>query len=328
MVPLFEKCSKIINESKSFVFTTHVNPDGDGIGSEVALASYLRKRGKQVSIINPSETPSNYAFLDPENEILYFNPSLHAVRIRDADAIFILDANQLSRLRSMEPYVKEGRAVKICIDHHLDKDELADLYLIDESATATGEIVFRLLQYLDADEIDKEIARALYTAIMTDTGSFRFPKTDPEIHRITAQLIHAGADPSEVFQEVYEKGNVNALHLLGKGLSNLRTAHDGRVAYMVITQQMFQETATKEYQTDNFTDYTMRIAGVQIGLLFNELADGVKISFRSKGRIPVNELAKEFGGNGHLNAAGARLVGKRLDEVVGAVLERSLAYVS
>jgi phosphoesterase RecJ-like protein len=327
MEPLFEKCKRIIDEKKSFVVTTHVNPDGDGIGSEVALASYLKKRGKHVSIINHSETPPNYTFLDPKNEILHFDSSLHSETVRHADVIFILDANQLSRLRSMEPYVKESKAVKICIDHHLDKDDFADLYLIDEPATATGEILYHLLKYLDADAIDKEIAQALYAAIMTDTGSFRFPKTDPEIHQIAADLIRAGADPAVVFQEVYEMGSANTLQLLGRSLASLKTTHDGRVAYMVITRQMFEETATEEYQTDNFVDYTMRIGGVQIGLLFNELPDGVKISFRSKGEIPVNELAKEFGGNGHLNAAGARLFGKKIDETVCAVLERSAAYL-
>jgi phosphoesterase RecJ-like protein len=327
MDPLFEECKRIIDEKKSFVVTTHVNPDGDGIGSEIALASYLKKCGKQVSIINHSETPLNYTFLDPENEILHFNPSLHSETVRHADVIFILDANQLSRLRSMEPYVEESKAVKICIDHHLDKDDFADLYLIDEPATATGEILYHLLKYLDAKAIDKEVAQALYTAIMTDTGSFRFPKTDPDIHQITADLIRAGADPPEVFQEVYEMGSANTLQLLGRGLASLKTTHDGRVAYMVITRQMFEETAAKENQTDNFVDYTMRIGGVQIGLLFNELPDGVKISFRSKGEIPVNKLAKDFGGNGHLNAAGARLFGKKIDETVCAVLERSVAYV-
>lgn len=327
MTSLFEKCKNIIDENKCFVITSHVNPDGDGIGSEVALALFLKKRGKQVSVINHSETPPNYTFLDPKQEILHFNRNVHAEKVRDADVIFIVDTNQLSRLRTMETYVLDSKAVKICVDHHLDRDDNADLYLIDESATATGEILYHLIQYLDGDKIDKEIARALYTAIMTDTGSFRFPKTDPEIHQIAAHLIRSGADPPEVFQEVYEKGNLNALRLLGKALSNLKTTHNGRVAYMVITRQMFAETATKESETDNFIDHTMRIGGVQIGLLFNELPDGVKISFRSKGKIPVNTLAKEFGGNGHLNAAGARLFGKQLDDTIRVVLERSLEYV-
>jgi phosphoesterase RecJ-like protein len=328
MTSLFEKCKNIIDENEHFVITSHVNPDGDSIGSEVALALFLKKRGKQVSIINHSETPPNYTFLDPKNEILHFNPNFHAENVRNADAIFIVDTNQLSRLRSMEPHVRESKAVRICIDHHLDKDDIADLYLIDEAATATGEILYHLMQYLDGGNVDTDIARALYTAIMTDTGSFRFPKTDSEVHQIAAHLIRSGADPPEIFQEVYEKANLNAVQLLGKALSTLKTAHDGRVAYMVITQKMFAETATKEYQTDNFVDYTMRIGGVQIGLLFNELPDGVKISLRSKGDTPVNKLAKEFGGNGHLNAAGARLFGKKLDDTIHAVLERSHVYLT
>ncbi|MEK6572153.1 MAG: bifunctional oligoribonuclease/PAP phosphatase NrnA [Bacteroidota bacterium] len=327
MTSLFEKCKSIINEKKTFVLTTHVNPDGDGIGSEVALARYLRKCDKEVTIINHSATPPNYQFLDPKNEIIHFSPTLHSGKIRKGEVIFIVDTNHLTRLRSLEPYVRESTAIKICIDHHLDKDDTADLYLIDEPATATGEIIYHLIQYLDGDKIDTEIARALYTAIMTDTGSFRFPKTDPEIHQIAALLIQRGADPPEIFQEVYEKGTVNALQLLGKALANLKTVHDGRVAYMIMTREMFRETGTSEYQTENFIDYTMRIGGVQIGLLFNELPDGVKISLRSKGQIPINELAKDFGGNGHLNAAGARLFNQKLDGTVQAVLERSLAYL-
>lgn len=327
MTPQFEECKKIIEAKRVFILTTHVNPDGDGIGSEVALAAYLRKRGKEVSIINHSPTPPNYQFLDPKNEIIRFDPSLHSDKVQKAEVIFIVDTNHISRLRTLEPYARESKAVKICIDHHLDKDDTADLYLIDELATATGEILYNLFEYLDGEKFEPEIARALYTAIMTDTGSFRFPKTDPEIHQIAAHLIRCGADPPEIFQEVYERGPINTLQLLGRALASLKTVHDGRVAYMVVTLQMFEETVTSEYQTDNFIDYTMRVGGVQIGLLFNELPDGVKISFRSKGQIPVNELAKDFGGNGHLNAAGARLYGKKLDGTIQAVLERALTYL-
>jgi phosphoesterase RecJ-like protein len=327
MKALFEKCKAIIEEGRTFVITTHVNPDGDGLGSEIALARFLLKLGKDVSIINHSTTPPNYRFLDPENEIIHFDPSLHAQKILQADVIFLMDTNHLSRLRSLEPHVRQSKAVKVCIDHHLDRDGGIDLYLIDEPATATGEIVFHFIEYMDKGSVDAPTARALYTAIMTDTGSFRFPKTDPEIHEIAAELIRLGADPPSIFQEVYEKAEINALQLLGKALANLRTVHAGRVAYMQVTREMFSETGTSEYQTDNFIDYTMRIGGVQIGLLFNELPDGVKISFRSKGDIPVNQLAKEFGGNGHLNAAGARLFDRKLDDVRTAVLERAAVYL-
>jgi phosphoesterase RecJ-like protein len=318
---------RIVEEKKTFVLTTHVNPDGDALGSEIALALFLKKQRKSAKVINHSATPPNYRFLDPQNEILCFDPKLHADVVKRAEVIFLIDTNQLSRLRSMEPFVAESKAVKVCIDHHLEDDDSADLYIVDKTAAAAGEIVYRLLHRLDQKSIDKKIARSLYTAIMTDTGSFRFPTTDPETHAIAADLIERGAKPQEIFQEVYEKGPINTLQLLGRALANLKTAHDGRVAYMIVTRKMFEETGTSEYQTDNFIDYTMRIGGVQIGLLFNELKDGVKVSLRSKGKIPVNELAKEFGGNGHLNAAGARLFDSDLEEIASAVLERSKKYL-
>ena len=328
MNALFNTCKKIIDEKKIFLLTTHVDPDGDGLGSEIALARHLKKRGKAVSILNHSSTPPNYRFLDPKGEIIQFDPILHAGKVQQAEVIFIIDTNHLDRLRSLEPYVRESRAIKICVDHHLDPDLVgADYYLIDVPATATGEIIYHLLQYLDDHKIDSESARALYTAIMTDTGSFRFPRTDPEIHRVAAHLIECGANPPEIFQEVYEKSPLSTLQLLSRALSNLKTAENGRVAFMIVTREMLQETGASEIQTENFIDYTMRVGGVQIGLLFSEFPDGVKISFRSKGKIPVNELAKEFGGNGHFNAAGARLFDRSLDEVVEAVLRRAAAYV-
>ncbi|MBI4810115.1 MAG: hypothetical protein HY800_01445 [Ignavibacteriales bacterium] len=176
--------------------------------------------------------------------------------------------------------------------------------------------------------IDREIAVALYTAIMTDTGSFRYPRTDSETHTIAAHLIKCGADPTQSFVNVYENWTCGRMRLLGEALDTLKTAYDGKVAYIVCTQKMFKETGTTEVETDNFTVYPMSIQGVLIGILFNELSNGVKISFRSKGNIPINELAKEFGGNGHLNAAGVRLFDKKLEEISPLVIESAGKYVN
>lgn len=323
----FDPIKKIILEKQKFVLTTHVNPDGDGLGSEIALARFLKKLGKEVHIINHSKTPKNYEFLDPYKEILQFDEKRDAEKILHADIIFVVDTNHPDRLRSVQPYVLKSKAIKICIDHHLDKDDFADYYLLDEGATATGEIVYHLLTALNGSNLDREIARGLYTSIMTDTGSFRFPQTDPEIHRIAAHLIQCGADPTKIFQEVYEKGPISRVRLLGKVLSNLQTAYDGKVASITVTHEMLKETGAEEEETDGFINYAMSIGGVQIGLMFIELHNGVKISFRSKGDIPINELAKEFGGNGHKNAAGARLHNTSLDETVKAVLEHAGKYV-
>jgi phosphoesterase RecJ-like protein len=323
-----ETVKDIILSCGRFFLTTHVNPDGDGLGSELALARFLRKLGKHAEIGNHNRTPDNYEFLDPEKEIVSFEPQRDAGRILGADVILILDTNQPDRLRSLEPAVRESKAAKIVIDHHLDATPFADQYLLDEDATSTGEIVYRLLASINADLIDKDIAGALYTAIMTDTGSFRFPRTDPEVHAITADLIRRGADPMELYSGVYENWSLGRMRLLGEVLTSMKTAYDGKLAYLVCTQKMFQDTGTTEIETDNFTTYPMSVKGVVVGILINELPNGVKISFRSKGEIPINQLAKEFGGGGHKNAAGARVHDVSLDETVANVIQKASSYVS
>ena len=319
---------RLIQQNSTFVLTTHVNPDGDGLGSELGLARFLRKLGKSASVINHSKTPDNYRWLDTENEIIVFDSERDRQRILPADAIFVLDANQPERLRSMQQVVLESRATKVVIDHHLDARPFAHHYFLDEDATSTGEIVYRILKEFDGGQLDRAIARALYTAIMTDTGSFRYPRTDPEIHRIVAEFLECGVDPAEVFSHVYEDWSPGRMRLLGEMLDSMKTAYDGKLAYVVCTQKMFNETGTSEVETDNFTVYPMSVRGVMIGILFNELHDGVKISFRSKGTIPINELAKEFGGNGHRNAAGARLHNAGLEETVRMVLEKAQKYLN
>ncbi|MEK7669796.1 MAG: bifunctional oligoribonuclease/PAP phosphatase NrnA [Bacteroidota bacterium] len=316
----------MVENNQSFLITTHMNPDGDGIGSELALSAYLRTKGKKVWILNHSYTPPNYAFLDSKQKIVQFDALKHESIVKETAVVIVLDANHPDRLVSMKDHVVRSKAYKVCIDHHLDPAEFADLYIIDEPSTATGEILYKLLLHLDRDAITKEVATCLYAAIMTDTGSFRYPKTDSEVHRMIAHLIDQGADPVEIYERVYERGPVSRLRLLAKALASLQIAHEGRVAYLTVTRQMMNETGTSEVDTDAFVPYTLGIDNVQIGMMFTELADGIKINFRSKGDISINELAKEFGGNGHKNAAGARMANARLTDVLPIVVERSQAY--
>lgn len=322
-----KKVAALIRDREKFVLTTHVNPDGDGLGSELALARALRQLGKSPSILNHSATPDNYLWMDPDGMIVRFAPERDRETILHTDALFILDTNQPDRLRSLEPFVRQSTAPKVVIDHHLEPQPFADQCIIDEDSTSTGELIFRLLGAMQEVKLDREIAEALYTAIMTDTGSFRFPRTDPETHQIVARLLECGVDPTTIFVNVYENWTPGRMRLLGEVLDSMKTAYDGKLAYVVCTQKMFKDTGTTEVETDNFTNYPMSIKGVRVGVLFNELHNGVKISFRSKGSIPINQLAKEFGGNGHLNAAGARLFDVRLEEIVNAVVEKTGKYL-
>jgi phosphoesterase RecJ-like protein len=304
-----------------------VNPDGDGLGSELALARFLQKRGKTTTILNHSETPDNYTWLDDRKEILKFDAAKHAPVLRSTEVILIVDTNQPDRLRSMEKDILASKAVKIIIDHHLEPHSFATHTITDVDATSTGEIVYRLIDAIDDTSFDKDIARYLYAAIMTDTGSFHYPRTVGDTHRIAARLLDLGANPTEVFANIFEQWSPGRIRLLGCGLESMTTAYDGKLAYISFTRDSFRETGTTEADTDNFTVYPMSIKGAVIGILFIELPDGVKISFRSKGSIPINELAKEFGGNGHLNAAGARLHNVSLDEIVERVIEKAKKYL-
>ena len=323
-----DKVRRIIESSQNFVITTHVSPDGDGLGCEIALLYFLEKLGKSAVVINVSETPGNYKFLDPENRFLIFDEQNfdQIEKILNSDVIFICDMNQSCRLKTMEKYVLQSKAIKIIIDHHLEAQDFADYYLIDVDAPASGEIVYKLIKSFDGFEIDKKIATGIYTAIMTDTGSFRFPRTDSETHRIVADLLDAGADPVEIYDKVYEQSSLGRIKLLGKCLSELETRYDGRLGYIVVTQDMLKNYGVEEWETDGFVQSILKIAGVRVAIFILELKDGIKLSFRSKGEIPINELAKEFGGNGHKNAAGARLYNITLDEVINQVIQKAEKY--
>ncbi len=297
------------------------------MGSEIALASYLSSKGKTISVINQSSTPSYYTFLNSLFPVETFSAEKHKELIVNAEVIVALDTNSPSRFPALKEFVLQSRAYKICIDHHLDREAFANLYIIDESATATGEIIYNLLKYLGDRELTQPIAQALYAAIMTDTGSFRFPKTDAETHRIAAELLHSGADPTAIYAKIFEEGPVNKVKLLGRALNSLTVVHGGAVAYMVLRRKDFSDTQTTEEDTDSMINHALSIGGVKAGIMFVELEHGVKVSFRSKGDIPINELAKEFGGNGHKNAAGARIPNGTIDNIVTKVIEQSKLYV-
>lgn len=309
-----------------FVLTTHINPDGDGIGSEIALASWLRDRGKQVRVINAGPLPAIYRFLDPRGTVATFDPLRDAAAIAGADVIAVLDTNHPDRLGSMKDAVLASPAVRVCIDHHLDPFPFASPILIDDSATSTGEMLYRLLYPGEEEPPSAEAAAGLYCAIMTDTGSFRYPRTGPATHEIVARLIACGADPVGIYAEIFERWSPGRIRLLGEVLAGLAMEYGGRLAHVTVTREMLARTGTREEDTDNFTTYPMSVAGVRVGILFLEIDGGVKISFRSKGTIPVNKLAVEFGGNGHRNAAGARLAGSDTAEICSRVLAAAEKY--
>jgi phosphoesterase RecJ-like protein len=193
--------------------------------------------------------------------------------------------------------------------------------------SATGEILYDFIEKTKIVEIDYSIAMPLYAAIMTDTGSFRFDRTAPRIHRIVARLLGKGVDPSFVYSSIFEKGNFSRIKLLGRALNSMTLDSSEKISFMILKREDLKETGAVDADVEGFVNFCLTINNVQIGLLFYELKDGVKISFRSKGDIPVNELAAEFGGGGHLNAAGTRLFNVDLNEYIEKVVFAAQKFI-
>ncbi len=311
----------LVDDNARFVLTTHVNPDADGLGSELALNRFLNKIKKSSIILNHSETPANHIFMDHNREIKKFDPEKDGKLVLEADVLVAVDMNNASRLRSMEKYFLESKAKKVIIDHHLEAQDFVDYQLIDLDSPATAEIVYKCLVAYDPALLDKGIAEAIYAGIMTDTGSFRFPRTDGEIHRVTAKLLDAGVDPNYVYNNLYEQNSIGRTRLLGEVLLSIQLAYGGKLAYFSITQEQLKRNQVVPDETEQFVNYAGAISGVLVTVFFMEMPDGIKISFRSKGDMPVNELAKVYGGGGHKNAAGARLFNAALDETIKRILK-------
>jgi phosphoesterase RecJ-like protein len=321
----YNRVLEIIKSNNLFIITTHVNPDGDAIGSELALAYFLQKLNKKFWIINHSSTPENYLFLDEENLIHKYDSSFDDL-ITNADVLVAVDFNTIGRTRSMMEIVEKSKAYKIIIDHHRNPQNFVNEIFYDIDEPATGNIIYKLIKTYNPDFIDKKTADALYTAIMTDTGSFRFERITPEIHIVVADLIARGVNPTYIYNKVYNEMNYQKLKLLGEAISNIKLEADGKIAFMVLDRNLIEKyvESEEEFDVDGFANYCLSLKSTIVGLLFFELRNGTKVSLRSKEKFPVNYLAEKFGGGGHLNAAGIRFDGMKLNEVLPRVIQQTI----
>ena len=317
----FNKLSDIIISNSKFLITSHVNPDPDAIGSELALAGILDQLGKEYHILNSSSTPYNLEFMDRNNLIQKFDRKKHQSIFDNVDVEFFLDLNYLNRTARMYDLFKDSNNIKVCIDHHTNPENFADLNIIDGSKSSTGEILYDFIKSTDQLKLNEIIAENIYAAIMTDTGSFRYSKTTPELHRKTSELLEYGLNTEEIYDRIFSQYKFSRIRLLGATLDTIELSKSGNVAYMVVTQKTLEKTEGIESDVDGFVNFALTSKGVKIGILFFELNDGLKISFRSKGIVPVNILASQFGGGGHLNASGTRLFNIKLDEIMSDVIE-------
>ncbi len=323
----FSELKKIIENHSTFLVTTHVNPDADAIGSQMALYNILKKLNKQVYAINHSPTPYYLEFLDENSAIEKYDAGKHNTIIEQCGVIIIADLNYVNRTVRMEKAIRNSSAVKVCIDHHQDPEDFFDYKFSSTEYSATGEIIYDFLKETGITDIDISTAEKIYAAIMTDTGSFRFERTSPKIHRIMAELLEIGVNPTLVYDRIYDRSRFCKIKLLGESLSGIKLNDEKNLSWMVITKEMLSRTCADEADVDGFVNFCLSIENVKIGILFFELKEGIKISFRSKGNIMVNKLAGEFGGGGHINASGARVTNKKLDACIAEVLEKAKKYL-
>lgn len=320
----WREIEKAIEEGRCFLLTTHINPDGDGIGSEIGLGRFLKTLGKEVEIGHESPLPKIYRFLDPEGEIKVFDQRAFEGLTYAGDVIFILDISSWQRLGSMRDYVKESPARKVCLDHHPSPGLEGCVNLIDTQVCATGELVYDLICRMGG-KMDQKTAEALYVSILTDTGSFRYHNTTPKSHLIAAHLIKQGVDPADVYQRVYENSSWERMRLLGVTLSDLHLEEKGQLAWVKVSQDLLQRYGVAMEELEGFVELPRSLQGVEVVVLFTELPDGkVRTSLRSRGRVDVNQLASRFGGGGHLHAAGI-LLHDSLDDAIKKVLREARA---
>lgn len=299
---------ELISKSRKIILTTHVNPDGDALGSELAFYDYLKQLGKKSIIINHSPTPDNFKFFDKKKIIRFYHRDKEKNNklIKNADLIFILDTNQYSRTKCMAEPLKKSKAKKICIDHHLGSNENHyEVILSDTNSPATSSILYEFFSLQNKFFINGKVATYLYAGIMTDTGSFRYPRTTEKTFIMCADLVKRGADPVWLYDEIYNKLNPEKIKLFGKFVTSITYHFGGKLAIGVITLQDFKDYHSDVQDVEGFSTFIMSIGGVEAGFVIVELKDSLKCSFRSKGNVNIKTFANLFDGGGHKNAAGA-----------------------
>jgi len=308
-----EILAEIANNS-TFLITSHEGPDADAIGSTLALANYLSARGKDVTIYLCDPVPENCSFLPMADQVQHELPE------REFDVCFVLDIGEFRRAgKAITTSTRIRRFVNI--DHHLGCENFGVQNLIDPTASATAALIYRIIKQ-NGDEVNYPTALCIYTAVLSDTGSFHYSNANPEAFAIAGEMIACGVKPWDVSEALYESEPREKVTLLALALSDLTISPSGEYASLTVTQEMYRQTGGNAELTDGFINFARKIRGVQVALFFRELKEGeFKVGFRSKGKVDVSAISANFGGGGHRNAAGCVIKGS-LAEVKALVFDR------
>ncbi len=304
---------EIIAGKNRFVLTTHVRPDADAIGSEIAMAGLLEQLGKEVRIVNASPVPPRLEFVDPEKKCLQLGSQVNEAEALDADVHIILDTSAWGQLAEVGRVFKKTAAVKVVIDHHIFAEDLGALNLKDTEAEATGALVFQFAQEMNLT-ITPTIGTAIFAAIATDTGWFRFPSTTSETLRTIASLIDFGIQPAVLYRQLYEHCTLARIKLAGRALTRMMLDCGGKLGWTYVTLVDYRETGALPADTEDLVNECLTVEGVEAAFILIEQTNGnVKASLRSRSQLDVSQIAGNFGGGGHKQAAGAILPGPLAD---------------
>jgi phosphoesterase RecJ-like protein len=311
---------------RKVALSTHMNSDGDGCGSETALARMLMQRGMDVRIVNPTPWPELFDYLlgDDVKDMT----AKGSAALKGIDLLIVLDISDVKRLGNLTESVRKLDVPKLVIDHHIASDDPAgNIILTDVTACATGELVYDLGCTLGFD-ITPQIAQSLYAAILTDTGSFRFSNTTPRCHAMAADLLATGVDPEESYVRIYASAPAGRVRLLGEVLETLGVDEKAGLSWLSMKAGALEKHGVRQEDLDGIVEHARSIAGTRMALFFRDLGYGkVKVSFRSTGAVDVNAFARQFGGGGHAKAAGALIAGS-LDEVRDQVINAARESLS
>lgn len=306
----------LVPENK-IIILTHYNPDGDAIGSSLGLQHFLKAKGLEAEVVVPNDFPKFLKWMPEAKKITIadYKRKKAAELISKADVIFILDFNASHRSGNLTaPWIDRAKGKKILIDHHQQPDAF-DFVYSDTSVPATCQMIYHFIEALDEEHlVNTDIAQCLYCGIMTDTGGFRFRSTSAATHRIVANLIEHGADPAEITSKTWDTNTVSRLHLLALILGRIEVVKDGKAALLYLMRKELKKFGFEKGDTEGFVNYGLSILGVKIAAFFMEdlYEDFIKISFRSKDDVDVNQFSRKyFNGGGHINAAG----GKSFDSI-------------
>ncbi|MEY4111042.1 MAG: hypothetical protein RLZZ46_1397 [Bacteroidota bacterium] len=318
--------SEILEKPRKVNIVTHFNPDGDAMGSTLGLAHYLQKKKHKVQIITPNPWPAFIDWMPGLNMAMDFehHEKKSTKVLKEAEVVFCLDFNHPSRVgKQMEDTLKGLNSTIVVIDHHQQPDSFAKFLFSDTSASSTCEMIYQFIEALgDIHFLDEQISTCLYTGIMTDTGSFRFSSTGAHTHQIAAQLLIHGCKHEEIHSHIFDNNSVNRMQLLGFCLSEKMTVlPDLHAAFISLRKDELERFHYHKGDTEGVVNYPLSIQGVGLSALFIEKEEDIKISFRSRGSLDVNKLARElFNGGGHINAAGAN-TDMSMDEAISTFVQ-------